>query len=129
MILAICDPRKNVVQAMDTNNSSSKASNKKNANGFTAIGSVGELQKTGYLQTKGVAVLIDPNDSKKLIAVSPKCTHNGCEVKWSTGDKQYQCPCHGASFDANGTVLTGPATKPLATYPAKIVGTQVLVKI
>ena len=96
---------------------------------FTVVGSVSDLDKNGYLQTKGVAVLRSPGNPNKLIAVNPKCTHQGCDVKWAAADKKYACPCHGASFDANGEVLNGPATKPLAAYSAKIVGTQVLVAI
>jgi cytochrome b6-f complex iron-sulfur subunit len=96
---------------------------------FTVVGSVSDLDKNGYLQTKGVAVLRSPGNPNKLIAVNPKCTHQGCDVKWTAADKKYACPCHGASFDANGEVLNGPATKPLAAYSAKIVGTQVLVAI
>ena len=78
---------------------------------------------------KAVAVLRNPYNSQKLIAVNPKCTHQGCDVKWVAEEKKYACPCHGSNFDANGEVLNGPATKPLAAYPAKIVGSQVLVEI
>ena len=96
---------------------------------FILVGTVAELEKNGYLQTKEVAVLRNPTNLQKLIAVNPKCTHQGCDVKWIAAEKQYTCPCHGSNFEANGDVINGPATKPLAAYPAKIVGTQVLVKI
>ena len=101
----------------------------KTAEGFTVIGSVADLDKAGYLQTTTVAVARDPANSKQLLAVNPKCTHQGCDVKWVVGEKRYECPCHDSDFAADGKVLKGPAPTSLATYPAKIVGTQVLVKI
>ena len=105
-----------------------KAGQKK-LTGFTVVGSVSDLDKNGYLQTKEVALVRNPTNPKQLIAVNPKCTHQGCDVKWAAGEKKYACPCHGASFDANGEVLNGPATKPLTAYQTKIVGTQVFAKI
>jgi cytochrome b6-f complex iron-sulfur subunit len=136
MILAVCDPRKTIAQVkneanvLDENSKvNAKLVAKKTSDGFTVIGSVSELKKSGYIQTKQAAVSLDPRNSNKLVAVNPKCTHQGCDVKWSTEEKIYECPCHKAKFDTNGRVLNGPATKPLATYPTKIVGTQVLVKI
>jgi cytochrome b6-f complex iron-sulfur subunit len=126
--LAAYDPNKSIAESI-SNKDTVKPRTKKPIEGFTVVGSISELQKTGHLQTKEVTVLIDPDNPKKLIAVNPKCTHQGCDVKWSTGAKRYECPCHGANFDANGEVLNGPATRPLTAYPAKIVGTQVLVKI
>ena len=106
-----------------------KAAAQKKSEGFTVIGSVGDLDKNGYLQTKEVAIVRNPTNPKQLIAVNPKCTHQGCDVKWAAGEKKYACPCHGANFDVDGAVLNGPATKPLTAYQAKIVGTQVLAKI
>jgi cytochrome b6-f complex iron-sulfur subunit len=97
--------------------------------GFRSIGSVADLEKSGYLQTKEVSLTRDPANPQQLIAVNPRCTHEGCTVKWMPGEKKYDCPCHDAEFAADGKVLKGPAKKSLATYPAKIVGTQVLVKI
>jgi cytochrome b6-f complex iron-sulfur subunit len=99
------------------------------AEGFKVIGSVADLDKNGYLQTTEGALTKDPTNPQQLIAINPKCTHQGCAVKWIPGAKKYDCPCHDAEFAADGKVLKGPATKSLATYPAKIVGTQVLVKI
>jgi cytochrome b6-f complex iron-sulfur subunit len=106
-----------------------KATVQKKPEGFTVIGSVSDLDKNGYLQTKEVALVRNPANPKQLIAVNPKCTHQGCDVKWVAGENKYACPCHDSNFDADGAVLNGPATKLLTAYSAKIVGTQVLAKI
>ena len=127
IILSICTPTKSTAQT--TTNKDSKPSTPRVDSGFTVVGTVADLEKNGYLQTKEVAVLRNPSNPQKLIAVNPKCTHQGCDVKWVAGEKRYTCPCHSSNFEANGDVINGPATKPLAAYPAKIVGTQVLVKI
>ncbi len=126
-VLAACNPTKSIAQTKSTIDP--PATNNKIPGNFTRVGSVADLDKNGYLQTKTVAVLRDPNNSEKLIAVNPKCTHQGCDVKWAAGQKQYQCPCHGSNFGADGEVLNGPATKPLAAYSAKIVNSQVFVEI
>lgn len=46
-------------------------------------------------------------------AVEITCTHMGCTVKWNSAETSWDCPCHGSRFDTEGTVLTGPAVRPL----------------
>lgn len=51
-------------------------------------------------------------------AVSAVCTHLGCTVNRTTDG--FHCPCHGSVFDGNGTVVHGPAPKPLQWFAVSL---------
>lgn len=69
----------------------------------------GEVVK---FEGKKVAAYRDENGT--LHTLSPTCTHAGCIVSFNSQEKSWDCPCHGARYDLNGDVITGPATKALA---------------
>jgi Rieske Fe-S protein len=48
-----------------------------------------------------------------LHAVSPVCTHLGCQVEFNNAERSWDCPCHGSRFDLEGNVIHGPAVKDL----------------
>lgn len=50
----------------------------------------------------------------KVCALSPVCPHLGCDVRWNTAEKSWDCPCHGSRFSAEGKVVNGPAVTDLA---------------
>ena len=61
--------------------------------------------------TRKVGVYRD--EGGELHAVSTLCTHLGCAVTWNTGERSWDCPCHGSRFDPDGHVLEGPAVRDL----------------
>src|SRR4051812_47724850 len=46
-------------------------------------------------------------------AVSMRCTHMGCLLRFNAAETSWDCPCHGSRFDVDGDVLEGPAVRPL----------------
>jgi len=81
----------------------------------------GELDSVDELQPGQGAIIRD--GAKKIAAYRDEdgtvverlatCTHVGCIVHWNPLEKCWDCPCHGSWFQPDGTVINGPAIKPL----------------
>ena len=54
------------------------------------------------------------DEGGELTERSAACTHMGCIVHWNSLEKCWDCPCHGSQFAVDGSVLNGPALRPLA---------------
>jgi nitrite reductase/ring-hydroxylating ferredoxin subunit len=50
---------------------------------------------------------------KGFAVASAVCTHLGCTVAHFSSDQKFHCPCHGSVFGSDGSVLHGPAPRPL----------------
>jgi Rieske Fe-S protein len=84
----------------------------------SGIASIADLVPgEGGVITRGKQKLaVWKDDNGQPHAVSATCTHKGCTVSWNNADRTWDCLCHGSMFNADGTVIHGPAVKPL---PAK----------
>jgi len=69
-------------------------------------------------------VLKKPNDA--VVAFGPQCTHLGCAHHWDDQKGRFVCPCHNSYFSIDGTVLSGPAPRPLDRYQVKVDGNKLL---
>lgn len=65
------------------------------------------------LSVDGERVAAYRDEQGHLFTLRPVCTHAGCIVQWNGEEKSWDCPCHGARYDIEGRVITGPATAPL----------------
>ncbi len=81
-----------------------------------------DLKELGELATnegkivkyKDEKLAIFKDENGAVHALSPICTHVGCEVKWNNAERSWDCPCHGTRYSYDGRVMTGPAVKNLA---------------
>jgi glycine/D-amino acid oxidase-like deaminating enzyme/nitrite reductase/ring-hydroxylating ferredoxin subunit len=80
------------------------------------VGSVEELAPgEGAIVRRGLSkIAAFRQDDGTVIERSAVCTHVGCIVHWNGLEKCWDCPCHGSQFQPDGTVINGPAIRPLA---------------
>ncbi len=71
----------------------------------------------GTLDGKEVAIF---NDGASLTVLENVCTHRGCQTAWNAAQATWDCPCHGSRFQADGSVLRGPARQVLARLSFKV---------
>jgi 3-phenylpropionate/trans-cinnamate dioxygenase ferredoxin subunit len=85
---------------------------------------------TAPFQVSGRDILIC-HTKEKFFAVDNQCSH--ARSKLEDGKlRAYRliCPLHGAAFDVrDGAVKGKPATRPIKTYPVRVIDDQIEIKI
>jgi nitrite reductase/ring-hydroxylating ferredoxin subunit len=66
-------------------------------------------------------------DAGGFYALNAVCTHLGCTV--GQAGAQFECPCHGSRFNAQGDVLNGPATAPLSFWAVRLEENELIIDI
>lgn len=69
--------------------------------------------QAAIISIDGLKQAVSRDQAGELHRVSATCTHMGCTVSWNTAESSWDCPCHGSRFASDGTVLHGPALRPL----------------
>jgi glycine/D-amino acid oxidase-like deaminating enzyme/nitrite reductase/ring-hydroxylating ferredoxin subunit len=72
-----------------------------------------EVGEGGLYRRDGRTVGAYCDQDGELHTVKPVCTHLGCSLAWNQADTTWDCNCHGSRFSPDGSVLDGPATRPL----------------
>ena len=85
---------------------------------ITTTQGVGEAgRSTAYLRKRNPNIDTDEADrSNQFIAVSTRCTHLGCPVRFTPAAERVICPCHGGVYDFEGRVDGGPPVRPLDRF-------------
>lgn len=79
--------------------------------GIDEIDSLSEIPSDSgaIVEHQGEKLAVYRDTQGEVHALDPVCTHAKCIVQWNNAEKSWDCPCHGARFDCQGQVLTGPA--------------------
>lgn len=80
---------------------------------------VGASHLFGYPTDKDPAILVRPEEDL-ILGFSQKCTHLGCVVFWSPGDRHFECPCHEGYFNLEGAPIAGPPERPLTRIDVEV---------
>jgi len=67
-------------------------------------------------------------DGDAVVALSARCTHSGCTVRFDAPEARFLCPCHGGVFSLTGAPLEGPPKTPLERLATRIVDGRVEVR-
>jgi cytochrome b6-f complex iron-sulfur subunit len=99
-----------------------------------ALADYPELQQPGGVlpvrpNGSGKPVMIVRGEGDQFSAYSLKCSHLGCTVGWNGEARTFDCPCHGSRYQADGSVLRGPAKRPLTSYAVQADGTTVRFRV
>lgn len=87
------------------------------------------IDAAGYTrEEKRAFAWVRRQENGEIIALSPKCTHMGCNVAWVQANARFECPCHGGIYDINGQVIAGPPPRPLDRYPIKIENERIFIE-
>ncbi|MGA8216531.1 MAG: Rieske (2Fe-2S) protein [Candidatus Sulfotelmatobacter sp.] len=85
-------------------------------------------QRDGWLETASQPIVYIIKEGGQLKALSAICTHLGCTVPWDPGRNEFVCPCHGGTYSADGTHISGPPRRSLDSLETKVSGGNLMVK-
>ena len=85
---------------------------------ITIVDGVGDTGKTTVYIRRGSPDLNENPD--EFIAISTRCAHLGCPVRFVQAAGNFICPCHGGVYDFEGKVIGGPPVRPLDRFQTRV---------
>lgn len=83
---------------------------------ISQLSAVGGAVRVGTV--RGTPVGVARTGARTYRAFSLACPHQGTTVTRSASG--WSCPAHGSSFEADGDLVLGPATRKLQTVPSQL---------
>jgi Rieske Fe-S protein len=91
---------------------------------FTAVQGMGEAGRSlAYVRKRNPDPAIDgPSNDRyaQYIAISSRCMHLGCPVRYTDAAQRFICPCHGGVYDFLGKRTGGPPVRPLDRFYTRV---------
>ena len=98
---------------------------------ITITPGIGEAGNTiAYVRQRDPAIDTEPEDQyNHWVALSDRCMHLGCPVRYVQAAERFICPCHGGVYDFRGMVAGGPPVRPLDRFYTRLNPNTNLVEI
>jgi menaquinol-cytochrome c reductase iron-sulfur subunit len=96
---------------------------------LTVVAGIGQVGRTTiYVRARNDKTDTPPNPpgyDERFIAMSTRCMHLGCPVRYIDAAKRFVCPCHGGVYNFEGGVDGGPPVRPLDRFYTRVRNGQV----
>ena len=92
---------------------------------ITTVKGIGEAGKTTAYVRQGNPDINPDENPDEYIAISTRCAHLGCPVRFVAASSTFICPCHGGVYDFEGQVIGGPPVRPLDRFQTRVVADRV----
>ena len=98
---------------------------------ITITPGIGEAGNTiAYVRKRDPSIDKEPGDQyNHWVALSDRCMHLGCPVRYVQAAERFVCPCHGGVYDFRGMVAGGPPVRPLDRFYTRLNPNTNLVEI
>ncbi len=87
---------------------------------ITIVDDVGEAGKTTVYLRKFNPKIDKDEFRQPFVAISNRCMHVGCPVRYVQASQRFICPCHGGVYDFQGIVIGGPPVRPLDRFRTRV---------
>jgi menaquinol-cytochrome c reductase iron-sulfur subunit len=89
---------------------------------ITIVQGIGDAGNTiAYMRKRNPAIDTEPEDQyNRFVALSSRCMHLGCPVRYVAAAERFICPCHGGVYDFRGMVVGGPPVRPLDRFYTRV---------
>ena len=98
---------------------------------ITIVQDIGETGKsTAYIRQGNPEITANqtkypPESPDEYIAISTRCAHVGCPVRFVEASSNFICPCHGGVYGFLGERIGGPPVRPLDRFQTRVTNGQV----
>jgi Rieske Fe-S protein len=89
---------------------------------ITIVDGIGQAGKsTAYIRKRNPSVDKEKADKyNQFVAISSRCMHLGCPVRFVEAAGRFICPCHGGVYGFDGKVDGGPPVRPLDRFYTEV---------
>jgi menaquinol-cytochrome c reductase iron-sulfur subunit len=86
------------------------------------VDGIGQAGKsTAYVRKRNPNIDKEPADQyNHYVAISSRCMHVGCPVRYVQAAERFICPCHGGVYGFTGQVDGGPPVRPLDRFYTRV---------
>jgi Rieske Fe-S protein len=98
---------------------------------ITIVQGIGDAGNSiAYVRLRNPKIDTEPEDQyNHWVALSSRCMHLGCPVRYVPAAERFICPCHGGVYDFRGEVAGGPPVRPLDRFYTRLNKTTGLVEL